>query len=437
MRKLSAALAAVVTAAGLASAPAFAQPAPRPGEQVWDRVVAVVGDTSLLYSDVLLELEAMQSQGQPLPSDSAGRAALFNDVLQRRVDDLLVLDAARRAGVSVDVTDVVGAVEEQINQVQSRFGSQAAFEQALQQSGRTLEQYRQTLTQQYMDQTIMQRFATQRAEKMPNPTVTDAEIAAFFERQRERLGTRPATLSFQQAVVTPHASDSAKAAARRTAERVLEELRAGGDFEVLARRYSQDPSASQGGMLGWFREGQMVRPFEQMAYSLRPGETSPIVETEYGYHIIKLEKARGPERQARHILIRPEVTQADIDRARATADSIATAVRGGASLTALAESHGTPSDQRVNRDVPVDRLPPAYATAVGSAAAGSVVGPFELTSPTGTPTFAVVKLTARQEAGPYRLEDVSEQIRTRLQQQKKFEAVLAELRKTTYVAILQ
>jgi hypothetical protein len=145
------------------------------------------------------------------------------------------------------------------------------------------------------------------------------EGVGVHPQQRGRLGQRPATVSLQQAIIKPQPSDSAKAAARRRATEVLEELRRGGDFEVLARRHSQDPSASQGGMLGWFRQGQMVRPFEMVAYAMRPGDVSGIVETEYGFHIIKLEKVRGPERQARHILIRPEVTPADVEAARAQA----------------------------------------------------------------------------------------------------------------------
>ncbi|HYJ79301.1 MAG TPA: peptidylprolyl isomerase [Longimicrobiaceae bacterium] len=429
-------LRSILMAAPLALAlPAWAQqPTPQPGEQLWDRVVAVVGDTTLLYSDVLMELEAMQAQGQTVPTDPAQRAALVRDIVARRVDDLMLLEAARAAAVEVEATDVLGAVERQIQQVQQGFGSEEAFLQALQQSGRTMQEYRQTLTQQYTDQTMIQRFMQQRVQTMAPPPVSEDEIRQFFEAQRERLGSRPATVSLQQAILKPQPSDSARTAARRRADEILAELRRGGDFEVLARRHSQDPSAPQGGMLGWFRQGQMVRPFEAMAYALRPGETSPVVETEFGYHIIKLEKARGPERQARHILIRPEVTDADVARTRALADSVAAAARAGASLTELAERHGTPADQRIARDVVLDRLPPAYGTTVAAAEVGAVVGPFELNEGTG-PSFVVAKVTGRQAEGAYTLADVREQVRERVVQQKQIERLLAELRQNTHIRI--
>ena len=433
MRKRFAALPALLA---LAASPALAQiPGAQPGEQVWDRVVAVVGDTTVLLSDVLLEVEARQSAGQPVPTDPAGRERLFREILSARVDDLLLLEAARASGSTVDLPEVLGAVEQQIAQVQSQFPSEQAFQQALARSGRTLEQYRQTLTQQYMDETMIRRYAQQRMSRMAQPRVGEDEIRAFFDAQQGRLGTRPANLSFQQAVIRPTPSDSAKAQARRRAEEILTEIRAGGDFEVLARRHSADPSAEQGGMLGWFREGQMVRPFEAMAYALRPGQVSPVVETEYGYHIIRLEKIRGPERQARHILIRPEVTPADVERARASADSVAAAARAGASLTQLAEQYGTRADERTNRNVPVSELPPVYAAAFGGAAVGTVTGPFELASPTG-PSFVVVKLTDQQAEGPYALEDVREQVVDRIRQQKLVQQIVQELRRSMHVQIL-
>jgi peptidyl-prolyl cis-trans isomerase SurA len=430
------ALALAATLALPAAALAQQQPAaPQSGTRVWDRVVAVVGDTSMLYSDVLIELEAMQANGQQVPTDPAARQQLEKDIVQRRVDDLLLLEAARRASVVVDPAEIASEVETQINRVQQNFGSQAAMEQALAQTGRTLEQYRATLTQQYTDQTVIQRYIQQRLAKMATPAVSQAEIQQYFEQNRAQLGQRPATLSFQQAVVKPQASDSADARARRKAESILAEIRRGGDFEAIARRDSQDPSAAQGGMLGWFRAGQMVREFEQMAFALRPGDVSPVVKTQYGYHIIKLEKVRGGERQARHILIRPEITDADVARARALADSIATAVRGGASLTQLAARTSTPPDQRVLKDVLPDRLPAEYGQALGQSGAGVVVGPFEVNDGSG-PSFAVVKVTDRRTGGDYTLADVEDQIRSRLVQQKQVDRLLAELRQVTAVTVM-
>jgi peptidyl-prolyl cis-trans isomerase SurA len=430
------ALTALALAALLAApATARAQQAQQPGTRVWDRVVATVGDTAILYSDLLLEVESMQAQGQAVPTDPAARATFMRDLLDRRVDDLVVLEAARRdKSIVIDPTEVVTAVENQINRVQQSFGSQAAMEAELAKTGRTLDQYRQELTRAYGDQTLIQRYRQQRLSKMAPAAVSEAEIQAAFEQQKAQLGSRPATISFQQAIVKPEPTDSADARAHARADSLLVQLRRGANFEELARRNSADPSAQQGGMLGWFRQGQMVREFEAMAYALAPGQISPVVKTEYGYHIIKLEKVRGPERQARHILIRPEITEADIARARTRADSFAAAVRAGASLTELAAHTSTPPEQRNLKDVLPDRLPPEYTQQLGTPPVGTVVGPFPLNDATGT-SFVVAKITDRRAGGEYTLADVHDYLRDHLVEEKQMQRLVAELRQVTAVTV--
>src|SRR5690606_7857965 len=138
------------------------------------------------------------------------------------------------------------------------------------------------------------------------PPVTEDEVRAYFEAQKEMLGRRPASLTFEQVVVAPRPSDSARTAARERALEILRELREGADFAALARRHSNDPGTrEQGGDLGWFRRGDMVPQFDSAAFALRPGELSGVVESAFGFHIIRVDRVRGAERQARHILIRP------------------------------------------------------------------------------------------------------------------------------------
>ncbi|HEU4882245.1 MAG TPA: hypothetical protein VFT45_08375, partial [Longimicrobium sp.] len=104
----------------LAAAPALAQvqpPAPQPGEELWDGVVAVVGDTALLRSDVLLAIEAIRAEGRPVPTDPAEYGQLVQQLVTDRVNDLLLIEGARAAGESVNDTEVQLAVEDQMRQV--------------------------------------------------------------------------------------------------------------------------------------------------------------------------------------------------------------------------------------------------------------------------------------------------------------------------------
>lgn len=429
-------IASVFVLALVAASPAVAQQPIPHGSQVVDRVVAVVGDTALLLSDLQTELQRFQASRGPLPETEAEREALARRLLQQRVDDLVLLQAAERSGAVVLDEEVQQQVDQEIARIQEEIGSEQALRSALANEGLSLPQYRETLTRTYRDQALVQRYIRGQLSGAARPSVSDSEVEAFFQAQRASLGRRPANLSLEQVTIQPAPSDSAQTAARAEAEDIVRQLREGGDFETLARRFSDDPGTRErGGDLGWFRTGQMVPRFEEVAFALRPGQTSGVVETPFGFHIIRVDKARGAERSARHILIRPEVTDADRARARVRADSVAAAARGGASMAELARVTDTPADQRVLARVPLDQLPPAYTAAIGDAPQGAVVGPFELEGGTSGSGWVVARLTGRQAEGEVTLADVREQVVGRVQEQKIVEQLLEDLRGSTYVSV--
>jgi peptidyl-prolyl cis-trans isomerase SurA len=272
-------------------------------------------------------------------------------------------------------------------------------------------------------------------ERRP-PPVSDDELRKHFEENRAQFGERPATISFTQVVILPKASDSARAAARAELEEALKELAAGADFATVARKYSDDPSTRErGGDLGWFRTGTMVREFDQMAFALQPGMISPIVETAFGFHLIKVEKVRGAERQARHILIVPEITGADADRLRARADSIIQKLQAGANVDSIVRAIGDPNEQSRVGPFPIDRLPAPYNTVLNDVDVGTVVGPVVLPGSTGTNKFAVIKVTDRKPAGAYSLDDPQfrAQLMRSVSENRMVEEILRDLRQRTLV----
>jgi peptidyl-prolyl cis-trans isomerase SurA len=401
------------------------------GPELVDRVVAVVGDTVLLLSDVQTEMQQFQ-----MPTDPREAEMMAREILERQVANLVLVSAAREAGIVVPDEQVSEIVEQNLREVQRRFGSEAAFTAALAESGMTRDQYRQMLIHQERDQMLVQQYLGSQLRNRARPMIDESDIREFFETQRGALQERPATVSFRQVVVTPRPSEEARRAALARAEEVIEEIRTGGDFAVLARRFSDDPgSREHGGDLGWFRADRMVPEFSRVAFALRPGQTSGIVETDFGFHVIRVDRVRGAERQARHILISPEMTDADIDVARERADSVARAIRDGASITTLAPRYNTPDDQITVTRAQVDRLPPAYAEAMRAATVNEVVGPVPLQDERLT-RFAVIRLTERLDAGEYTLDDVRDTIRGRLQEEVMMERLLEDLRGQVHVRIL-
>lgn len=180
----------------------------------------------------------------------------------------------------------------------------------------------------------------------------------------------------------------------------------------------------------------MVPAFEDAVFSLREGAISGVVESRFGFHIIRVDRMRGAERRARHILISPEVTPADVEEARARAQELARGLRAGASVDSLQTETETEENMgsiTVLREE-LTRLPPPYLDPLRNAGSGDILGPLEW-SEQGQPNFAVVEVTTVREAGSYTFEEVEGQIRQRLQQEKLLEQVFAELREETHVEI--
>jgi peptidyl-prolyl cis-trans isomerase SurA len=265
---------------------------------------------------------------------------------------------------------------------------------------------------------------------------TDREMRDYFEQTKSTMDKRPPTVSFRQIIVSPKASDSARARARGLADSIVAELRKGADFASAARRFSQDPgSRESGGDLGWQRRGTFLPEFEKVEFALKPGAISDPVETAFGFHIIQVIRVQPTETNARHILIMPAVTPADVDTARALAGRLSEALSKGASFDSLQRLYHDRAEEKEAQSVPVDKLPQIYATAIGTADSGAVLPPFELAGPDGRTKFAIVKVTERRPAGDVTYEDVKEKIRTSLSEEFAVRRLLARLRASTYVDI--
>lgn len=425
-----------------ATAGLSAQITPADGDVV-DRLVAVVGDSVVVRSQVEEQIARMELEGMSVPSrtDPAYRE-FFNGVLDGLVNRVLVLQAAARDSlIEVDDQLLDDRVQSRIDLLAQQFGGQAALQQALAAEGLTLAAYRDMMRSEARMEQLQQLYFQLRLRNAPPVEVTEDEMLARFQQARNQLQQRPRTLTFRQVVVRAQASDSAVAAARREAEALLERVQAGEDFAELAREHSDDRgSAELGGDLGWFRRGRMVREFEDAAFALFDGQVSPVVQTDFGFHVIKVERYRAGERQARHILVMPEKTEEDVQRARTLAEEIAAAARSGQALSALSAEHEAMVDGEApdSLTIPFDQLaelPDAYGTALRAASGGTVVGPIEFDTGDEETRFAVVEVVEVREAGAYTFEDLRGQLASMLQEEKQRQRILEDLRTRTHIEV--
>jgi peptidyl-prolyl cis-trans isomerase SurA len=407
-----------------------------------DRVVAVVGSEAILWSDVLEVIQQQRARGMRLPSDSAAFMALARDILNNLVDEeLLVQRAAADTSMAIADADLNATVDEQLRQIRAQGGTDQEFIQALKQSGfGNQEEYRRWLTEQARRRELQQRYVAkmQREGKLISVAVTDAEITQAFERLKGSIGKRPPSVTFRQIVIATTASPAAKAAARAKAESLLVQIRAGADFEQLAKRESADSaSRDRGGDLGWNRREVMVPEFGNMMFSLPPGHVSPVVETQYGYHIIRVDRAKPTEVKARHILIKPVYDSADVERTRKLADSVVALWKSGTPYDTLHRRFHDRDEVEGSLDpFPRDSLPESYAKAFAGKGPGAFVDPFPIQDPQrGVPKFVIAQLTDVSEGGEYTLKELRERIRSQLQQERAFRRLIDLLKQETYVAV--
>ncbi len=407
---------------------------------VVDRVVAVVGNRPVLASQVDEEVFARQSQGEKLPQSPDSLASVRKQVVTSIVDEELLVQQAQR-DTSIHVTDqeIADGVEQQIRKIRGNFSSEVDYRNELRKAGfQTPEEYRRWLTDQQRRAAFQNRLIDklrQEGKLKPVPP-TEQEMRQYFEEQKGNLGTRPATISFRQIVIAPHASPQAKARTRAQADSIVLELRRGADFATAARRFSQDPgSKDQGGSLNWFRRGVMVPEFERVAFSLKPGVVSDPVESPFGFHIIQVERVQPGEVQARHILLIPDIDSVHVDSARALADSVRRLIMRGAPFDSLQRALHDPSAEKQAENVPLDKLPEPYTKAIGDADSGAVAPVFQLPGAGTREQFVVVQVTGRRPPGDIRYEDVTDKIRDQLGQQLAIRRYIDELRRSTYVDI--
>ena len=404
-----------------------------------DHIVAVVGHTAIPFSRVEEQLNLMRARGQAVPTDSSALLQLERGIVKQLVDDELLYQQAQ-ADTSIHVTDqqVQDAVDTAIGQIRRQFSSDADFQRQLQASGfGTLSEYRQWIADQrrrdLMEQALLAALKQKGDLKAVPPT--DAAMHAFYDQVKGQQ-TRPAVVSFRQIVIRPRPDSVAVVKAYRLADSLYVAIKNGADFAALAKRFSDDPvSREQGGELGYFRRGYMVRQFDRVAFSMRPGETSPPVQTPLGFHIIQVERVDPTEVEARHILIAPAITQANEQAAERLADSVATLARHGASFDSLAHLYHDPTQQAFGEGVVFDSLPPLYKAALDSAQAGQIVGPLRLPQPDSTVEFAVVHLEEKRPAGEYSYDELKSRIRDQLSAEAAEQAYLDTLRTRTYVDI--
>lgn len=276
-QKLAVALLALVLMPGLV----YAQSEKAQSEKISNTKVAIVNGNEI--SDKALEFEMKQvkqrfsQQGITLSEDQAKEVR--NKTLNNLINQELLYQDSQNKGIKVENE----AVTERLAGIKKRFPSEADFEKTLKNVGLTEADLKEKIARGLAIEALI---SSQITDKI---VISNEENKTFYDEHPEFF-KKPGQVRASHILikVDPKADDTQKALAKQKIKTLQEKLKNGEDFGALAKEYSEGPSNVKNGDLGYFGSGQMVKPFEDAAFAMKPGEISEIVETQFGYHLIKV-----------------------------------------------------------------------------------------------------------------------------------------------------
>ncbi len=412
-----------------------------------DKTVAVVGGEVIMISDIEGQIQQMKAQG--MNSDRDMRC----EILENMMESKIFLMQARIDSLTVNSDMVEGELTQRMDQFRTYMGGDEELEKYF---GKPLYKLRQEWKQMFEDQSLTQQEQAQIAQRIPE--LTPQDVKEYLDTvNKENLPVVPIKYQLSQISVYP----DRQAASMAVKEKLLslrERIIAGEKFATLARIYSEDPgSARKGGELGMASKSIFWPAFSDAAMALRPGVISQIVETPDGFHIIEVLEKKGDMFNARHILLKPQYTEEDREKAFKRLDSLKTKIQDGEMTFALAarffsEDLATRTNGGQMADpasgssyFEIDQLKPADYMAIKDLKEGEISAPVESQDNEGyqqgrggNTVYKIIRVDKILPAHPASFENDYPDLLQQVQGRKQMEAIdkfLDEKIKTTYVVI--
>ncbi len=375
---------------------------PVPESSVIDEVIWVVGDEPILKSDV----EAMRMQGLAEGITWGGDPDCT--IPEQLAVQKLFLHQAAIDSIEVSEAEIASGIDQQINRWIQIAGSQEKLEEYRKQ---TIKEMRAEMHDEFKNQQLIEKM---RKKLVEDVKVTPADVRTYFRNiSSDSIPFVPTEVEVQiitrQPKIKQEEINRVKNQLRDFTDRVS---KGESSFAALARLYSEDPgSARQGGEMDYVGRAMLDPAFANVAFNLTdPNKISKIVETEFGYHIIQLIDKRGDKIKARHILLKPRVSQDEIKAAMNQLDSVATAIRTAQfsfeeGATVISDDKDSKNNKGLMSNSTNDGmtsrfqmkdLPTEVARVVDTMKVGEISAPFEMVSRSnGKTVVAIVKLKSR------------------------------------------
>ena len=382
--------------------PVFSQPIPVDG------IAILIGQNMILKSDWDIQFQTAQQQAA-----SMGFVPTKCAVLEELMLEKLLINQAEIDSVVASSDEVEATMDRRIEMLTQQIGSQRKLEEYYKKSIVEIKEEMRALVRNQLVAQKMQGTITDGLE------ITPSEVRDYYKRiPKDSLPLIGTELEIAQIVLYPKVRPESAQETIDRLNQLRERIAAGSNFSTLAVLYSEDPgSAKNGGEYKGIRRGQFVKEFEAVAFNLKKGQVSEPVKTEFGYHIIQLIEKRGEELDLKHILIKPKISDDDLNKVRLKMDSIRMLVLSGVkTFEQLAFELSEDESTRFNSGLmmnpnsgdskwEVNQMDKSLFLGVDGLDAGQISEPFLLRSGDGKEGFRMVKVLSKTEPHRANLRD--------------------------------
>ncbi|MES2807551.1 MAG: peptidylprolyl isomerase [Bacteroidota bacterium] len=412
-------------------------------KKVLDKIVAIVGNSVILQSDI----EMMNTQ-YVMQNAHPDKCMLAQSLITQK----LLIQQAAIDSIVVKQDEVEADVDRRMRSMIQRVGGQEKVEAYL---GRSLLQYKEDIQNDVREIMLAERMKQHITEKL---NTTPQDVKDYFDKiPKDSLPTFNKEVEVAEIVFEPKLSKDEKDYYRQKSQDLLDRIKKGEDFGTLATTYSQDPgSASQGGDAGFNDRNQFIKEYTGWAFKLKAGEYSPVFESpDYGFFFLQVLERRGEQVHTRHILISPPITAASLDRTKGKADTVYNLLNKNRKVDFFATAASVYSDSKetkynggliLNMEaeqrttiIPTDKLDPQISAIVDTMKAGGISKPMVYTDPrTGKSSYRIFYLKSVTNAHKASLEQDFPKIKEFATQDKTARTIsqwFAKKRKETYIKI--
>lgn len=411
---------------------------------ILNKIVATVGDEYIMLSDVEEQVALTKDRQGTLPEDF--RCQVMDNLLLQK----LLVNQAKLDSVEIKDEEVEQQLNARIDQILDYMnGDVSQFEAYY---GQGIEQVKSEFREDLKNQLLSERM---KAKVLDGITVTPGEIKEFFSQiPKDSLPYFNAEVEIREIVYKPKVNAEERQKALDKINSLRTRIVDGGeDFATLAQKNSDDTGSGRiGGDLGISRRGKFVADFEAAAYKLEKDEVSPVIETEFGFHIIKLiEQRRGNTIHPRHILIKPQITDDDLSLASQKLDSIRREIlKDSLSFSLAVKRFSDKNTESYNNDgllvnaasgnsiFETADLDPDVYFAVEKLKPGEITAPIKFSERDGSTAFRIIQLISRSTPHRANLQQDFSKIQTATIEQKKNGYLLkwiADKVQSTYIQI--